>query len=695
MNPRIRTPFCYFACMLFLLLLQAFDGLAQNVYISPSGNDISGDGTPGNPYQTITKGIAVASAGNTIILGNGVYDELVIINKSLTIDGQSASQATVTYTGTISNYTTTTPSLFKVTAQHVTIQNINFIVNQNIVHSAIHTSGNASFLQIYDNVITASGTALFIPPITGLAYGRRNAIGINPNFSVGGYTHYSAGLTDITIARNVITGSTAVQNGFMNAAFRGGIAADRVSGLLIGGSVADKNTIKTINQDVIVRLFTNGDVTVRNNDFNGGGMELSVTNGSTGTITVENNNFSFLDPIVPAFALLRMQIGDAAKTTIVRNNNFSNHNWFISMEDFGGALIDANTFTPVVKDPGTPVNNKFRLITVNTKVLISSAATKLPLSATFVNNIFNGVAGADGKGIAFYHHDATASVFNLFTIGTPGAENVFNSNITNYVYVDNINGAPANSLTAFPEYSGTFASNTAFWTTDALAMDNKFDIGTGTPLRPDAMTPAEQSTLDGLITDQLDDANTGKVILYNTVLASAPGGFSGMSTTQGALLKWFAVAANSNDRFDVQKSTDGKNFTTIATLSGKTVQPVNGCYSYTDKTFSGTTYYRLLQSGEGNTQASRIIKISAPAAASPVFTAWPNPVTDVIYVHGNTAKNSITTCTLLDANGHLLYTVSGTGVALFPIDMKRIPTGIYIIRASSAGKNQSLQVIKQ
>jgi hypothetical protein len=681
--------------MLLLLLSQAFNGFAQNVYISPSGNDASGDGTPGNPYQTITHGVTVAAAGNTIILGNGVYDELVIINKSLTIDGQNASQATVTYTGTISNYSTTTPALFKVTAQHVTIRNINFIVNQNIVHSAIHTSGNASFLQIYDNVITASGTAPFIPLITGLAYGRRNAIGINPNFSVGGYTHYNTGLTDITIARNVITGSTAVQNGFMNAAFRGGIAADKVSGLVIGGSVADKNTIKTINHDVIVRLFTNGDVTIRNNDFNGGGVEMSVTNNTTGTIMVEGNNFDFNDAIVPAFALLRMQTGDANKTTIIRENNFTNHNWFVSMENYSGALIDGNIFTPVVKDPGTPVNNKFRLITVNTKVLISSAATRLPVSATFINNVFNGLASADGKGISFYNHDATTSVFNLFTIGQPGSENAFNPGITNYVYVDNINGAAANSLPTFPEYTGTFASNTAFWATDALAIDNRFDVGGAVLLRPDEMTVAEQAILDGHIADQLDDANTGKVILYNLVLASAPAGFSAISTTHGALLKWFAAASNSNDRFDVEKSTDGKNFTTIATLSGKTLQPVNGCYSYTDKTFTGTVYYRLLQSGDGNTQASRVVKVSSPAAASPVFTAWPNPTKDIIYVHGNTVKNAVTTCTLFDAQGNLLYTVSGTGVTLFPVDMTRLPTGIYIIRASSGGKNQSLQVIKQ
>jgi hypothetical protein len=42
-------------------------------YISPTGNDTTGDGSSGNPYLTMTKALTVVSAGDTISLLAGTY----------------------------------------------------------------------------------------------------------------------------------------------------------------------------------------------------------------------------------------------------------------------------------------------------------------------------------------------------------------------------------------------------------------------------------------------------------------------------------------------------------------------------------------------------------------------------------------------------------------------------------------------
>lgn len=529
-KPLPFTRFCFYTCVTALLLVIQLPLFSQTIYVSPSGNDVSGDGSAGNPFRTITHAVGVAASGNTVQLGSGTYNELVVINKSLTIDGVSNSLATVTYTGTISDYTTTgtvLPTLFKITAQNVTVQNINFIVNQNIVHSAVHTSGDASGLKVLNNKITASLTNI-IPFLgaasTALAYARRNAIGINPGITMGAskYNYLNAGLTNIKIAGNFITGSTTAQNGITNANFRAGVHADYTSGLLVGGTVAEKNTIQTINQDVIVRFFTNGDVTIRNNEFNGGGVELSTLNGTTGTILVDSNYFNFLPPGVPAFPLLRLLNGNPTKTTIVRGNTFYNSNWYISIGNYNTVTVDSNIFIPVLRDP--VAHNDFRLITVNSKVIQSGATTPAENNATFTSNQFYGVAGADGKAFAFYNHDAAGSSFGAYTVGMPGKENIFHSDISRFFYVDNSNGQNTTSLTGtYPEYgSGTFNTTTAYWTQDIEASQNRFDIGTGTPLKPDLMDHPQRLIMNSMVFDQLDDNNIGKVHLYNILLAAAP-----------------------------------------------------------------------------------------------------------------------------------------------------------------------------
>ena len=64
-------------------------------YVSPQGNDYSGQGTEGNPWQTISYAVSKASAGDTIKLmdddneATDDYVENVVLEKSLTIERYS------------------------------------------------------------------------------------------------------------------------------------------------------------------------------------------------------------------------------------------------------------------------------------------------------------------------------------------------------------------------------------------------------------------------------------------------------------------------------------------------------------------------------------------------------------------------------------------------------------------------------
>ena len=48
-----------------------------------------GDGTQDFPYKTIHEGITAASAGDTVFVLNGTYNENVVITKNLTFTGEN------------------------------------------------------------------------------------------------------------------------------------------------------------------------------------------------------------------------------------------------------------------------------------------------------------------------------------------------------------------------------------------------------------------------------------------------------------------------------------------------------------------------------------------------------------------------------------------------------------------------------
>ncbi len=64
--------------------------LLNDIYVSLRGNDSTGDGTSGNPFLTIKKGMEWVYTGGRIHLANGTYNECNIsIIKNLTIQGQN------------------------------------------------------------------------------------------------------------------------------------------------------------------------------------------------------------------------------------------------------------------------------------------------------------------------------------------------------------------------------------------------------------------------------------------------------------------------------------------------------------------------------------------------------------------------------------------------------------------------------
>lgn len=72
---RAKKTFCLALPVIFILLSFVSNDVfaGRNLYVATSGSDLSGDGSIGTPWKTIGYGIGRLLAGDTLIVGNGIY----------------------------------------------------------------------------------------------------------------------------------------------------------------------------------------------------------------------------------------------------------------------------------------------------------------------------------------------------------------------------------------------------------------------------------------------------------------------------------------------------------------------------------------------------------------------------------------------------------------------------------------------
>ena len=215
--------------------------------------------------------------GHTIEVSAGTYDEQVLVNKGVLIKGVGASMPVVDFTGTVAGK----PSVFDVSVRDVKLENLRIRVDMTKLNSAVIASGtDIDNFNITNDSVEAYGSSA---AGTFGSYGNRNAVSINYS----GPTNYSiasGGVDNVNVQGLTVSG--VLNDGFGVARFfRAGVSCDEVGGVFNG------NTLQSINHDVLVRFGNNGNVEYKNNNFNGGGAEISDMNPGAGVITISDNVF--------------------------------------------------------------------------------------------------------------------------------------------------------------------------------------------------------------------------------------------------------------------------------------------------------------------------------------------------------------------------------------------------------------------
>ena len=187
--------------------------------------------------------------------------------------------------------------------------------------------------------------------------------------------------------------------------------------------------------------------------------------------------------------------------------------------------------------------------------------------------------------------------------------------------------------------------------------------------------------------------------IYNTpipftTLATHLISFDALNKDGAAQLDW---SANTTDGdFNIQRSTDGSNFTSIGTVAA---QPGDNTvdYHFTDNTPAPTNFYRLQMTGaDGGTTYSPVRKLSF-ATTGLSIRCYPNPVTGYAKISlDNTAPETVR-LSVFTLDGRMIRT--GEIVAMpgqdLTLDLANAPRGMLLVSIQSGNGTQTSKIFKQ
>ncbi|OKL39162.1 T9SS type A sorting domain-containing protein [Pontibacter flavimaris] len=176
--------------------------------------------------------------------------------------------------------------------------------------------------------------------------------------------------------------------------------------------------------------------------------------------------------------------------------------------------------------------------------------------------------------------------------------------------------------------------------------------------------------------------------------------FEGKATQSGVALEWATASEDNNEKFEVERSQDGRSFEKIAEVAGAGNSAITLKYSYNDMAANpGTNYYRLKQLDvDGQYEFSKVIAVNHKAAsADALMKVYPNPAVSN-YVHVALNSSSDAQLKIMDRNGRTVYTqevAPGQQEIQLSIAELNIPKGLYYVHMQDDTERQVQKLIVQ
>ena len=167
---------------------------------------------------------------------------------------------------------------------------------------------------------------------------------------------------------------------------------------------------------------------------------------------------------------------------------------------------------------------------------------------------------------------------------------------------------------------------------------------------------------------------------------------------QKVKLEWVTASEQNNDRFEIQRSSDGRIWKTIANITGRgTVAISNNYKEYDEYPLHGINYYVIKQyDADGHSYWSDVKFIKMPDAKS-IVSLYPNPARSAIHFSIVNKEASNVEASLINVNGKIIHreifkTVPAN--TLNKLNLNHMPApGQYILKLKAAGLSENVKVV--
>ena len=170
--------------------------------------------------------------------------------------------------------------------------------------------------------------------------------------------------------------------------------------------------------------------------------------------------------------------------------------------------------------------------------------------------------------------------------------------------------------------------------------------------------------------------------------------FDAVQSGRSSLVTWTTASEENLQTFEVQRSGDGSNFTTIGQVAASGNSSSVRNYNFTDRApLNGKNFYRLRSLNmDGSGEFSKIALVVFGKDGQLVL--FPNPVKDEL-----TIRNSFTSGTvyLYDLNGKQVMArkLAANNSQPVRISLTGLPAGMYVVKLEADGKTMQGTLIKE
>ncbi len=182
--------------------------------------------------------------------------------------------------------------------------------------------------------------------------------------------------------------------------------------------------------------------------------------------------------------------------------------------------------------------------------------------------------------------------------------------------------------------------------------------------------------------------------------------FSGVTQGKQNLLHWTTATEQNNTGFEMQRSSDGNNFSKIGFINTKAINGNSTAklnYNFIDVDYNAlTNYYRLKQiDKDGKFFYSNIVVLKDNNALAPgSITIYPNPVKNMLNVKIASSANDKIMLLITDINGKTIInnaTNTGRGESIIQVNISHLSAGTYFLKAicSSGCESAVKKFVKQ